>query len=427
MLTKLLRSAAAIKSKPIEFINFTSATANATSITLNKPTNTATGDLMVLVFQSQSSLAITLPSGWTTVVNAHSGTADLRTTILYKIAGAAEPSSYSVGISSARGIQGGIMTYRNASYSAFSGVSVLSNASTLNVSITPSSSNSVIIHYSGRQASSDLLSTPITGFTELFENYTTGSFSNSNLQISHVVPVGTTGTTGVSNTWSSAGGIAGAFIELVPLSPPIVKQASYITSVNTVSSSTIYTFNSTSIGAAASDRYIVLAVFGSGGASTTVSSVTVAGSSATSLVQINGNTTISALFIVPLETGTTADIVVAFPDAKERCAVSVWRVTGIPTITPYHTASFGTGNTVNTASLNINTIQDGIMIAAAVRGGTQSGTTTWIGATEAYDFTVSGRVLSGASLSNTITETGRLLQTNYTTSAATAAFVAVSF
>ena len=214
MLTHFLRAARRVK--PIEFINFTSNTANSTSITLNKPTNTTQGDLMLLVFQTQSSLSITLPSGWTTIVNTHSATANLRTTLLYKVAGVSEPDSYVVEINNFRGIQGGIMTYRNASYSAFSGVSVSASASSLNTSITPTSSNSVVIHYSGRQSSSDLTSTPITGFTELFENFASGSFSNSNLQISHVVPVETTDTTDVSNTWSSAGGMAAAMIELVP-------------------------------------------------------------------------------------------------------------------------------------------------------------------------------------------------------------------
>jgi hypothetical protein len=172
---------------------------------------------MVLSFCTQSSLTLTLPSGWTTIVSAHDGTADLQTTLLYKVAGASEPTSYSVGISSARGIQGGIMTYRNAQYNAFSGVSSSASAASLNVSITPTKTSSVIVHYSARQSGTDLTSTPIAGFTELFENFTTGSFSSSNMQISHIVPVEDTDTTVVSNTWSAAGGMSAAFIELTTL------------------------------------------------------------------------------------------------------------------------------------------------------------------------------------------------------------------
>lgn len=269
MLTKFLR-AALPKVKPIEFINFTSATANATSITLNKPTNTAEGDLMILVFQTQSSLTITLPAGWVTIVNAYSSTPELRTTILYKVALASEPSSYSVGISSARGIQGGIMTYRNARYSAFSGVSVSGTASSLNVSITPSSTDSVVIHYSGRQSSSDLTSTPIAGFTELFENFASGSFSNSNLQISHVVPVGTTDTTDVSNTWSTSGGMSAAMIELVPST---TLQVVGIASYGATTSSTTHTINYPE---GTQDGDLVICFFGTGlnGASITVTGFT---------------------------------------------------------------------------------------------------------------------------------------------------------
>lgn len=216
MLANKLQAGGAASSLPIEYVAFTSNTANATSITLNKPTGTAQGDLMVLIFTTQSSTALTLPTGWTTIVSAHDENADLRTTLLYKVAGASEPSSYSVSLSAARGLQGGILTYRNAAYNAFSGVTSSSSASTLNVSITPVSVSSTVIHYSALQNSTDRTSTPISGFTEIFENFTTGSFSNSNLQVSHVIPVNATDTTVVSNTWSAAAGLSAAFIELIP-------------------------------------------------------------------------------------------------------------------------------------------------------------------------------------------------------------------
>jgi hypothetical protein len=204
-------------------------------------------------------------------------------------------------------------------------------------------------------------------------------------------------------------------------------EVEYITNVSSTSNLTTYTFNSTSIGSAATDRYVVIGASGSSGTTSGISSITVNGNNATELVQVSGSTVAAGLFIAAVPTGTTANIVVTFGGGKERCDVGVWKVTKLNSATPYDTASLGSGLSVNTGSVNIDTRVGGILLSYVHRGGVNSGTTTWTGATENYDTTLESRIISGASLNNTPTETNRLIQTDFTSSATGLALVAVSF
>lgn len=69
------------------------ASAAATSITVNKPTGTASGDLLLAsVTLRISSATITPPAGWTQVASGGASSITLATFI--KVAGGSEPSSY---------------------------------------------------------------------------------------------------------------------------------------------------------------------------------------------------------------------------------------------------------------------------------------------------------------------------------------------
>lgn len=84
-------------------------TAYDTSPTCNKPTGTASGDLMIWVCGGTPST----PSGWTLLGSADSGTSSqLIVRVFYKVAGGAEPSSYTATCSNAWSNACCISTYR---------------------------------------------------------------------------------------------------------------------------------------------------------------------------------------------------------------------------------------------------------------------------------------------------------------------------
>lgn len=82
------------------------------SVTCNKPTGTASGDLMIWVCSGSPST----PSGWTLLGSADSGTSSmLLVRVFYKVAGGAEPSSYTASVSTSWSNACCISTYRGQS------------------------------------------------------------------------------------------------------------------------------------------------------------------------------------------------------------------------------------------------------------------------------------------------------------------------
>ena len=82
------------------------------SVTCNKPTGTASGDLMIWVCGGSPST----PSGWTLLGSADSGTSSLLfVRVFYKVAGGAEPSSYTATVSTSWSNACCISTYRGQS------------------------------------------------------------------------------------------------------------------------------------------------------------------------------------------------------------------------------------------------------------------------------------------------------------------------
>lgn len=165
-----------------------------------------------------------------------------------------------------------------------------------------------------------------------------------------------------------------------------------------------YTFSSASIGAAANDRYIVVAVTDSGVTfvnAPTVSSVTVAGQACTKVAEAWPGLTIVqrvTLWITnsPVTTGTTASIVVTLNSSAGGAAIGAWAVYGLTSTTPHDTLSV-TGAAPLSGS--IDHPEGGILIAAAGFYELTSGSVTWTNATEdfegssgtSYEFTVASK------------------------------------
>lgn len=104
------------------------------------------------------------------------------------------------------------------------------------------------------------------------------------------------------------------------------------TSAQDTTSQTTYTFTSQSIGAADASR-VVAAVVVSRQAGTVgdISSVTIGGVSATQVktcYNTAANTSVLAIWVAAVPTGTTATVSVVFPSAMLRAMVSLYRIVG---------------------------------------------------------------------------------------------------
>ena len=168
--------------------------------------------------------------------------------------------------------------------------------------------------------------------------------------------------------------------------PPL---ATYITSVADTADATGYTFTGQSLGTAAADREVVVAVQSrTGGTSITVSSLTVGGISATLEVR-TANTasgyTLIEIWRAPVPTGTTGDVVVNFTGGTAlRCAIDIYKLTG-------RSSTFATSSTgaSNGGTLSLNVAANGAVIAAAASASATSAF-TWTGVTERYDAATGG-------------------------------------
>ncbi len=189
---------------------------------------------------------------------------------------------------------------------------------------------------------------------------------------------------------------------------------SYVTSAVSASDLTTYTFSSQSLGTAASNRYIIVAVMARAASSQTISTATIAGVTATQLIDFGATNTSNAGFLIaPVPTGTTGDVVVTFTGAMVRCAIGVYRVVNLKSITPVDTATSEATPLAGT----VDATDGGFVIGAVFSGGSITGI-TWTGATQSY-VTLFGAWESGgnascALASITADETNRSMQGDWT-------------
>lgn len=127
-------------------------------LTINKPTGTVEGDLMIALMSAETNSTWTGDTGWTEVLDQGTNPS-LR--VAYKIATASEASSYTfTNNSNTNGKSGAILTYRYAAYDVIAGA-VTTNANPLLLtSISPSLSQSVLIAFGARDGASITLGTP---------------------------------------------------------------------------------------------------------------------------------------------------------------------------------------------------------------------------------------------------------------------------
>lgn len=189
---------------------------------------------------------------------------------------------------------------------------------------------------------------------------------------------------------------------------------SYLGNSSSETDLTTYTFSSCALGAAATDRRIVVGAYGrdNGGASISTTALTVGGVSATKIVEVINDSNIknvAALWVADVPTGTTGDIVVTFSTALVRAGIGWWGITG------------GAGGVIDSGSSASQTASAPLTVnpGGAVIGfsgdGASATTYTWSNITEDFEALVgttssmsgaSQASLSGGSLTPSVTLSG---------------------
>lgn len=176
---------------------------------------------------------------------------------------------------------------------------------------------------------------------------------------------------------------------------------------------TTHTYSSQSIGAAATDRYIVVGASARSGTSgRTITDVTIGGVPAMQLIQRSGDgsgSNIVGLYILNVPAGTTADIVVTYSGSVNRGAIVVSRVIGTVSTLPHDTASDGAGDPL---FATIDILAGGVGIAMQY-GGINSAT-TWTGLANDVDIPMEGfNRSSGAWEAFAAAQAGLTVQANH--------------
>lgn len=181
----------------------------------------------------------------------------------------------------------------------------------------------------------------------------------------------------------------------------VPKSGAFVTSAVSAADLTTYTFAATNIGTASATRRVVVGIIGTQ-STRTVSSVTVGGTSLDFVVRDQGGVTTGEIWMGLVTSGASADIVVTWSGAQDRCGIGVWETAGLSSNTPHNTVTWNP--TDIGASPSINTTTDGFVIAIAGSHGASAPTSTWASITEKYDEALEGGVnfnQTGASIDTT--------------------------
>lgn len=174
-----------------------------------------------------------------------------------------------------------------------------------------------------------------------------------------------------------------SFFPIIPPGsyPPVA--VTYTASTSSGTAGTSFSFASQSIGTASSDRYVLVAVR----TTTAISTVTVAGQTATQIASLTGasGNTRNYFYIVALTTGTTATIAVTTSSSSSSCAIIVWAVTNLSSTTPTSTVTDASG----ALSQSVTIPAEGA--AVAFFGCTDNANTAWTLTGVAEDADLGGR------------------------------------
>lgn len=162
---------------------------------------------------------------------------------------------------------------------------------------------------------------------------------------------------------------------------------SFTVSALSATDATTYSFTAQSVGTAANNRFVIIAIGSRANAARSISTATIGGVNAVQLAignDTSGGADIAALYIAALSTGTTADISLTFSAQMLRCGIGVYRMVGAGSPTPHATM---TDNVMVAGVLSgtINCPANGAIVGAAWGAGSGNQLAVWAGITEDYD------------------------------------------
>lgn len=170
--------------------------------------------------------------------------------------------------------------------------------------------------------------------------------------------------------------------------------ATYIGSNASTGNQNVYTFADQSIGAAASDRLVVIVVAVSGG-NGSILSVTADGNSMSSTRTSGSSSPQITMRQLTITTGTTADIEVTVGTfGAARCSIDIFTITGLSSTT----AGATDADTADPISLSVSTSASGVAIAGAMT--VTNTTATWANMTEQSDRSVESSMTVTTALVN---------------------------
>lgn len=203
----LARQRIAAAAGGIQFINFATAidVADSTTTVVNKPVNTADGDLMIAVGSSRniSAQTWTVPAGWNEVRDQN-GPPNLL--VAWKIA-ASEGANWTFTLSNSAEKACAVITYRGAAYDTV-GASVVTSSGTGDIAASQiTSAGGVLLAAYAKNATSSTFSTP-TGMSVLTGDINNAASDASLNVFSQIVSAGATGTrTSTPSANATNGGI----------------------------------------------------------------------------------------------------------------------------------------------------------------------------------------------------------------------------
>lgn len=162
----------------------------------------------------------------------------------------------------------------------------------------------------------------------------------------------------------------------------------YVSVFEDATDASSYTATAQAIGTAAADRVVLVGVVSrQSGSVPSISSVTIGGNAAASIVSTTHATdfSISAIYGLLVTSGTTANIVVTFGAAQQRCAIVVFEMNGTGgSATAFATATDNAAPSSTTLSIPSGGAAMGVSFARATAA---VGSATWTGMTEAVEDT----------------------------------------
>ena len=163
---------------------------------------------------------------------------------------------------------------------------------------------------------------------------------------------------------------------------PGVASIVFTTNATDSTNGTTHTFSSQSIGTADSNRKVVVGIsYNNSPGSITVSSVTIAGVTATSILNdVGPNSRELAIFQADVPTGTTGDIVITTSVSADSIGIGVWAVYDAAS-TAYQTQT----STANPLTTDLDVPAGGVAIGVA--RSSSSSTYSWTNITEDYEQT----------------------------------------